>query len=216
MTKAIVTDLNKCVGCMACTVACKAINEIGPGEYWTKVLRVGPYPKAGGSGVFPDVDMYFLAMQCQHCVNAPCVEVCPTGASAHAEDGTVQIDQSLCIACRQCLSACPYGVRYIDATENVAKKCTLCHDRTEKGKLPQCVEQCAGLARWYGDTDEGLESFKGAYDRTLAEYLESGNVEPYEGSDIYQLPDAGNQPSMIYIMRNREWKGEFPILGEQA
>jgi len=216
MAKAIVTDLNKCVGCMACTVACKAINEIGPGEYWTKILRVGPSPKAGGSGVFPDVEMYFLPMQCQHCTNAPCVEVCPTGASAVAADGTVQIDASLCIACRQCLSACPYGVRYIDEADSVAKKCTLCHDRTEKGHLPQCVSQCAGLARWYGDTDEGIESFKGGYDRTLAEYLESGNVNPFEESDIYHLPDNGNGPNMIYIMRNREWKGEFPVLGQQA
>ncbi|MDU1908372.1 MAG: 4Fe-4S dicluster domain-containing protein, partial [Eggerthella sp.] len=94
---AIVTDLNRCTGCLACTVACKAINGVDVGSFWIKTLRVGPHPIEGGSGTFPDVEMYFLPVQCQHCENPECVKVCPTEASHVREDGTVQIDKSKCI-----------------------------------------------------------------------------------------------------------------------
>ena len=86
---AIITDLNRCTGCLACTVACKAINGVDVGNFWIKTLRVGPHPIEGGSGTFPDVEMYFLPVQCQHCENPECVKVCPTEASHVAEDGTI-------------------------------------------------------------------------------------------------------------------------------
>ena len=138
MHKAIITDLNKCVGCMACSVGCKAVNGVDIGQQWIHIKRVGPYPIEGGSGQFPDVEMYFLPMQCQHCSNPECVTVCPTGASAIADDGTIQIDAEQCIGCGMCLDACPYGVRYLDAN-NVAQKCNLCADQVADGGLPQCV-----------------------------------------------------------------------------
>ena len=90
---AIITDLNRCTGCLACTVACKAINGVDVGNFWIKTLRVGPHPIEGGSGTFPDVEMYFLPVQCQHCENPECVKVCPTEAAHVAEDGTIQIDK---------------------------------------------------------------------------------------------------------------------------
>ena len=80
---AIVTDLNKCVGCLACSVACKAFNGVPIGSFWNKTLRIGPYPTAEGSGHFPDVYTYFLTVQCQHCADPECVKVCPTEASSH-------------------------------------------------------------------------------------------------------------------------------------
>ena len=95
--KAIITDLNRCTGCLSCTVACKLINDVPVGNFWVRTLRVGPVPKAGGTGDFPDVDMYYLPVQCQHCANPECVEVCPTGASVKLDDGTVQIDAEQCI-----------------------------------------------------------------------------------------------------------------------
>ena len=103
----IVTDIDRCVGCHACTVACKAINDVPVGRFWNRVLRVGPTPKVGGSGQYPDVEMYFLNVSCQHCADPECIKVCPTGASFKAEDGTVQVDHEACIGCEACLDALP-------------------------------------------------------------------------------------------------------------
>ena len=122
---AIATDLNRCVGCLACSVACKALNGVPVGNFWNKTLRIGPNPKSEGD-VFPNVEMYFLTVQCQHCKNPACVQVCPTEASHVLEDGTVQIDKAKCIGCQFCAMACPYGVRYLNEEERVVEKCTLC------------------------------------------------------------------------------------------
>ena len=127
---AIITDLNRCTGCLACTVACKAINGVDVGNFWIKTLRVGPHPIEGGSGTFPDVEMYFLPVQCQHCENPECVKVCPTEASHVAEDGSIHIDKEKCIGCQFCAMSCPYGVRYLNEEERVVEKCTLCQQRT--------------------------------------------------------------------------------------
>ncbi len=209
MHNAILTDLNKCVGCMACTVACKAVNNVSIGKYWMKVLRVGPNPKTGGSGQFPDVEMYFLPMQCQHCKNPLCVEVCPTGASYVAEDGSVQIDTEACIGCEACIGACPYGVRFLEPSKGIVEKCNLCEQLVADGSLPQCVQECGGLARFFGDLDGDVLDFKGGYERTLREFIEDGACEPFEESETYRLPDAGNDPAHIYVMRGREWRGVF-------
>ena len=199
---AIITDLNRCTGCLACTVACKAINGVDVGNFWIKTLRVGPHPIEGGSGTFPDVEMYFLPVQCQHCENPECVKVCPTEASHVAEDGTIQIDKDKCIGCQFCAMACPYGVRYLNQTERVVEKCTLCEQRTSQGELPQCVSQCCGMARWYGDAEQGIESFEGPRGERLGDF-----VNDFTEDQVYKLTDVGNGPSMFYIMRNIKWQG---------
>ena len=203
MTKyAIVTDLNRCTGCLACSTACKTINGVQPGDFWIKTLRIGPFPITGGSGEWPDVTMYFIPIQCQHCEHPKCVEVCPTQASHVAADGTVQIDKSKCIGCQFCAMACPYGVRYLNEEERVVEKCTLCEQRTAQGELPQCVTQCGGMARWYGDLDEGIESFKGPRGETLGDF-----VEEFSEDDLYRLDDEGNAPQGVYILRRMAWQG---------
>ena len=106
---AIVTDLNRCVGCLGCTVACKAVNGVPIGNFWNKVLRIGPFANEEGA-TFPNVYTYFLPVGCQHCADPECVKVCPTEASHVLPDGTVQIDKSKCIGCQFCAMACPYGV----------------------------------------------------------------------------------------------------------
>ena len=129
--------------------------------------------------------------------------MCPTGAShINEEDGTVQIDRDQCIGCGACLSACPYGCRYIDVDTSVAEKCDLCASITSEGGLPQCVSQCGGMARWYGDLDEGIESFKGARGETLGDF-----VEEFSDSDLYRLDDEGNAPQGVYILRRMAWQG---------
>lgn len=214
---AIVTDLNKCVGCLACSVACKIVNQVPIGNFWNKTLRIGPNPIEGGSGDYPDVEMYFLTVQCQHCENPECVKVCPTEASHKLEDGTVQVDKSKCIGCQFCVMACPYGVRYLNEEEKVVEKCTMCEQLIAQGGLPQCVSQCGGLARFFGDLEKGIDTFETlkpgadtdrAYDTlnnnrvTLGEF-----VKPYTDDDVHYLPDVGNKPTFAYILRDRKWQG---------
>ena len=203
---AIITDLNRCVGCLACSVACKAINDVPIGNFWNKVLRVGPNPLYEGAD-YPDVYMYFLPLGCQHCKEPECVKVCPTEASHKLEDGTVQIDKSKCIGCRFCTMACPYNVRYLNEAELVVEKCTLCEQRIAQGELPQCVAQCGGNARWFGDLDEGYESFIGATDPTGEHRKMIDFIESFSSEQVHHLPDVGNHPSYGYILRNHEWKG---------
>lgn len=216
---AIITDLNRCVGCLSCSAACKTVNNVPIGNFWIKVLRVGPNPRKGGSGHWPDVETYFLPMQCQHCEDPECVKVCPTGASHKMEDGTVQIDKSKCIGCQFCAMSCPYNVRYLNEEERVVEKCTLCAQKTAQGELPQCVAQCGGRARWFGDLDQGIENFEGpANPRTTggdasyegvhgARVKLKDYVRPFDESEVHALPNAGNNPSFRYILRDREWQG---------
>ncbi len=216
---AIVTDLNRCVGCLACMVACKVANNVPIGNYWNKVLRVGPNLKPDAQDVGHDVEMYYLPVGCQHCEEPECVHVCPTEASHIAEDGTVQIDKSKCIGCQFCAMACPYGVRYLNEEERVVEKCTLCEQITAQGGLPQCVIQCGGRARFFGDLEQGIESFEApavGYDTDRSyDNLYTGNrvtlgemAEEFADSDLYHLPNVGNEPAFAYILRNRDWKGD--------
>ncbi len=215
---AIVTDLNRCVQCYACTVSCKLINSVPVGNYWNKVLRVGPNLKPDGSGRFPDVEMYYLPVGCQHCKDPACVEVCPTEASTKEPDGSVQINKAKCIGCQFCAMACPYGVRYLNEEERVVEKCTLCEQKTSQGELPECVRQCGARARYFGDLDEGIESFVGPPYPTESGWVEGTNTEepypmlntvrPFTDDDIHHLPNVGNNPSFFYILRNRTWRGE--------
>ena len=215
---AILTDLNRCVGCLGCSVACKVVNGVEIGSFWNKVLRIGPFPDSEGAQ-FPDVYTYFLPVTCQHCENPACVKVCSTGASQKLPDGTVQIDKEKCIGCQFCAMACPYGVRYLNETERVVEKCTLCEQKIAQGELPQCVAQCGARARYFGDLEQGLDSFVGAgkvsiaedasYDEVLSKFCTYGEIaKPYTDSDVHHLPNVGNDPSFLYILRNHEWKGE--------
>ena len=198
---AIITDLNRCTGCLACTVACKAVNGVPVGDFWIKTLRVGPHPKTDGAQ-FPDVEVYFLPVQCQHCENPECVKVCPTEASHIREDGTIQVDKSKCIGCQFCAMACPYGVRYLNEEEGVVEKCTLCEQKIAQGELPQCVSQCCGMARWFGDAEGDVREFRGPRGETAGEFLEE-----FSDEQVHKLPDVGNKPSFAYILRDMKWQG---------
>ena len=219
MRNVIVTDLNRCVGCLSCSVACKSANDVPVGSFWNKVLRIGPNPKSEG-GQCPDVEMYFLPAGCQHCESPECVKVCPTLASYKAEDGTVQIDKSKCIGCQFCVMACPYGVRYLNEEQLVVEKCTLCEQKTAQGELPQCVEQCCARARFFGDLDAGIDNLEApgepsafgsdtSYETMKATRVKLGGfVESYTDADVHRLPDVGNKPAFAYILRDRQWRGE--------
>ncbi len=162
--------------------------------------------------------MYFLPIQCQHCADPECVKVCPTGASHKAADGTVQIDKSKCIGCQFCAMSCPYNVRYLNEEERVVEKCTLCEQKIAQGELPQCVAQCGSRARFFGDLEQGVDGFEApAPPQALScDYAEMQQtrvtlkeyVEPYTEDEIHRLPDVGNGPELMYLLRSdRKWRG---------
>lgn len=199
---AMAIDLNRCVNCKACNAACKEANEVPIGQFRNWVVRKQSDRLTEESGA-PSHDFYYLPMQCQHCDNPECVTVCPTGASVKLDDGTVQIDAEACIGCQMCMSVCPYGVRFLDEDKGVVDKCDLCHSRIADGELPQCVLNCVGMAKWFGDLDEGgIETFKGACDKTLGEFVKPFDAE----ADVHKLEDSGNGPAFYYILRNHTWQ----------
>ena len=114
-------DETACIGCTACMDACREVNQVPQGVSRLEIIRSGPI------GTFPDADYHFFRKSCQHCDNAPCVHVCPTGAShIRKEDGIVDVDPDLCVGCMYCLAACPYQVRFINPVTRVADKCDFC------------------------------------------------------------------------------------------
>ena len=123
-------DLDSCIGCHSCAVVCKQENNVGLGTFYSKVLTIGP------SGNYPDLEMYYLPVACQHCENPQCVSVCPTGASYKREDGIVLVDHSKCVGCQYCVMACPYGVRTYDTGKDkgAIEKCTLCAHLVDNGR----------------------------------------------------------------------------------
>lgn len=174
MRYGMVIDLNRCIGCHTCSVACKSSNNLPKGMWWNRVLTAGGKEMDTASGILPNVQMQYIPVACQHCDNPPCVAACPTGASyKREEDGIVLVDYDKCIGCRLCMAACPYNARSfnwqepeysvdhavgeIDAPEqqfNTVAKCTFCVNRLARGEAPACVEVCPGSARYWGDLDD--------------------------------------------------------------
>lgn len=125
-----------CIGCRACEIACKDKNGLAPGPRFRRVMYVE-------GGTFPEVYAYKVNMSCNHCAEAACLPTCPTGAIwKRPDNGVVDIDSSLCIGCRKCEAACPYGAPQWDPQEHVIKKCNMCIDELEAGRKPYCVAAC--------------------------------------------------------------------------
>lgn len=168
----------RCIDCRACTVACRAENEV-------------PLPNSrnwvhsdGIMGTFPNLHQTFQPGNCMHCEDAPCVRVCPTGASYKREDGIVLINHEKCIGCQYCVQACPYGARFLNEETGTVDKCTFCIQRLDKGEEPACVATCLGKARVAGD----LNDPNSAVAKLLAAF-------PH-----YQIaPEAGTGPNIYYI-----------------
>jgi len=195
---AMVIDQERCIGCWTCAVGCKEINNEPLGFWWNRILTAAPGdlnghvdaltdPASGNidvpSGTFPEVEMAYLPVACQHCDDAPCVKVCPVDATFQSDDGTILIDYERCIGCRYCVAACPYGVRVFnwgDAKRDpdftvgygrnyrsdgrlvftperptgVVEKCTMCVERIDVGEQPFCVDICPTGARVFGDLND--------------------------------------------------------------
>lgn len=185
----LVVNVDRCIGCHACEMACKVENDVALGSYWNRVLQVGP------TGEYPSMHVYWLPVQCQQCEDAPCVHVCPAGASYRdSETGIVLVDKAKCIGCKYCMMACPYGVRSWNEEERVVEKCTLCSQRTAAGGLPKCVEDCCADARFFGDLDDPNSPASIA-------------IKEAGPAAVHLMSDTGNRPTSRYILSSSigEW-----------
>ncbi|WP_340099209.1 4Fe-4S dicluster domain-containing protein [Salinibaculum salinum] len=204
----MVIDLQKCVGCDSCTVACKAENRTPPGVTYNVVMEEE-------HGEFPNVTRTNVPRPCMQCENPPCVQVCPVSATYKNDDGVVNIDYDRCIGCRYCIIACPYGARYFDFGENYddeveeagevtspeygvdrgkrddgkspvgnVRKCSFCTHRLERGEEPACVETCIGDARNMGNLDD----------------TDSEVSKMADSSRAFQLKESeGTDPNVYYL-----------------
>jgi Fe-S-cluster-containing dehydrogenase component/formate-dependent nitrite reductase membrane component NrfD len=140
-------DQGTCIGCHACTVACKTEHQVPVGQFRTWVKYVE-------RGAFPNSRRDFAVLRCNHCTDAPCVSICPTGSLFKRPDGIVDFDAERCIGCKSCLQACPYDAIYIDAETHTAAKCNFCAHRVDQGLEPACVVVCPTHSIWVGDLDD--------------------------------------------------------------
>ncbi|MGL4616322.1 MAG: 4Fe-4S dicluster domain-containing protein [Shewanella sp.] len=144
---ALLHDETKCIGCNACDVACREVNQVPDGVSRLKIVQTGPY------GEYPNQHYHFSRKSCQHCEDAPCVNVCPTGAAfIDKESGIVSVDAWKCVGCQYCIAACPYQVRFIHPVTRAADKCDFCRETNlAQGKQPACVEACPTKALVFGN-----------------------------------------------------------------
>ena len=177
----ILIDKERCIGCEACSIACKIENNAS--DYWIKVETQGGADKDTPGGRYPDLTMDFLPKLCNQCENPPCVESCPEDALQKRNDGIVILDQELCSGCQACLTACPYNVIIFDENNNVAEKCHFCVHRVDQGLEPFCLICCEGQAIHFGDLND----------------TNSVVSKLISGKNIFQLKsEEGTNPSVYY------------------
>ena len=196
----MVIDTKRCVGCNACTVACKMANNVPQDIFWTRALTDGGEMMDTPAGEFPDVSLRYITVSCQHCENPACAKVCPVGATyKDPETGVVRQDYDKCIGCRMCMSACPYtGVRSFNWEEprypmdfalgdadapkhqkHVVEKCIFCYQRLARGETPACMDLCPARARHFGDLDDpDSEVSKLIRERPYKQLLASEGTRP--------------------------------------
>jgi Fe-S-cluster-containing dehydrogenase component/formate-dependent nitrite reductase membrane component NrfD len=172
-----VIDQRKCIGCHACTVACKEENGVPLGAFRTWVKYVE-------KGTFPATRRYFSVLRCNHCDDAPCVTICPTVALYRRPDGIVDFDGARCIGCKSCMQGCPYDALYIDPATNTAAKCHYCAHRVEVGLEPACVVVCPEQAIIAGDLDDPASRI--------------GRLVAMEQVQV-RKPEQGTRPKVYYL-----------------
>ena len=147
MNYAWVIDQRKCIGCHACTTACKSENEVplSVDRTWVKYVE---------KGTFPNAQRHFGVLRCNHCAKPPCVDICPVTAMFQRPDGIVEFDSEVCIGCKGCIAACPYDAIYIDPDNGTAAKCNFCAHRLDVGLEPACVVVCPEEALIFGDLED--------------------------------------------------------------
>jgi Fe-S-cluster-containing dehydrogenase component/formate-dependent nitrite reductase membrane component NrfD len=177
MSYGFVIDNRKCIGCHACSTACKSENEVPLGVHrtWVKTVERGAYP---------DVRRSFQVTRCNHCDNPPCVRICPVTAMYQRDDGIVEFDKDVCIGCKACMQACPYDAIYIDPDTHTAAKCHYCSHRVDLGLEPACAVVCPTHAIIAGDLDDPMSE--------IARLVQSAKT-------TVRKPEQGTAPKVLYI-----------------
>ncbi len=177
MRYGFIIDNRKCIGCHACTTACKSEHDVPVGVNRTYVKQVE-------KGEFPDTRRIFSVMRCNHCTDAPCVTICPVEALYTREDGIVDFDNNRCIGCKSCMQACPYDALYIDPDNHTAAKCNYCAHRVDVGREPACVTVCPEHAIIAGDMENPTTE--------ISQLLARQQVK-------VRKPEKGTNPNLFYI-----------------
>src|SRR3954465_5912785 len=171
-----VLDQTRCIGCHACSTACKSENVVPLGVNRT-------YVKAGEAGTFPTVRRNFQVTRCNQCDDAPCTHACPTRAMFRRPDGIVDFDKSICIGCKACMAACPSDAIFINPEDHSAEKCNFCAHRIDSGLEPACVVVCPVEAILVGDMNDTTSR--------VAQYV---NREPVQ----VRRPEKETLPKLFY------------------
>jgi formate dehydrogenase iron-sulfur subunit len=158
LSKAILTDITKCIGCMECVSACKKTHNL-PSDVPRIWQKNDGLSSENWTSIITKPDNHYVRKQCRHCLEPSCASVCPVGALHKTEIGAVVYDSNKCLGCRYCMMACPYGIpRYEwDKAVPYVEKCILCYDRIIKGEQPACTEACPQKATIFGDRRELLK-----------------------------------------------------------
>jgi len=197
-----VIDHSRCIGCHACTVACKSENDVPLGDFRTWVKYVE-------EGEFPQVRRSFAVLRCNQCSNAPCVTICPVTALDKRADGIVDVDPDVCIGCKACMHGCPYDALYIDERHGTAEKCHFCAHRTERGLAPACAVVCPTEAIVPGDFHDPQSRVS----RMRAELeLSARKVEAGTGPNVFyrDVAEAGIQPGLTNGAGGYLWSDRTP------
>lgn len=201
----MLVDMKRCIGCHTCAIACKQGNNLPNDIWWNQVLTFGGPTMDTPHGEFPNLEMNYLTLNCQHCEDPPCVAACPAQATYKREDGIVTQDYEMCLGCRMCILACPYNhVRsYNEKTpeyylnfpvgdtsvegqqKGTVSKCTFCHNRLDEGLQPNCIEVCPVRARYFGNIEDA--------DSEVSKLLETRKYTQL-------LENKGTGPSIFYLI----------------
>ena len=182
MNYGFVINNQTCIGCHACTVACKAEHDVPIGVNRTHVKYIE-------KGTFPDSTREFSVHRCNHCEDSPCTKICPTTALFTRSDGIVDFDDDRCIGCKSCMQACPYDALYIDPDKGTAAKCNYCAHRIEHSYEPACVIVCPTESIVSGDLSDP--------ESAISQLVATHNT-------TVRKPESGAEPNLYYIDASEE------------
>lgn len=208
-------DSDSCIGCHACTIACKSEHDVplGVNRTWVKYIETGK---------FPDASRHFSVMRCNQCEDAPCMTICPTNALFRADNGVVDFQDDNCIGCKSCMNACPYDALFINPDTNTAQKCNFCNHRIEVGLEPSCVVVCPTEAIKVVDFDNPTDPVAKIIGREdVAVRSPEQNTKPkvfYKGADQASLDPTRtkiNADGMIWADTTPDHR-QTPVLNHKG